>query len=64
MKEKKECRIRMDFDLDKFRDLSDEEIVKRFNKAVLPAVIKKLRQGGVGKAKDCPVCTPWTYAFH
>lgn len=65
MEEKKKTtqRMRLDFDISKFQDLTDEEIAERFNKAVLPEVIKKLRQGAKGKAEDCPVCTPWSYSF-
>lgn len=54
--------VKRDIDLKKFQGLSDEEIAKRFNKAVLPELIKKMRDLQRFD-DDCPVCSPWCYAF-
>ncbi|CAL7963297.1 hypothetical protein GAMM_40230 [Gammaproteobacteria bacterium] len=45
--------------LEKFRGLSDEEIKERFNKAILPEIIKRVRSNTDG---NCPVCNPWSYS--
>jgi len=51
--------IKIEFNVEKFKGLSDEEISDRFNKHVLPAVLKQIRER---RASDCPVCNPWSYA--
>ena len=60
---KTECKVNLNVDLTKFRDLSDDQIAARFNKMALPRIIKKLRQGARGRAEECNVCTPWSYSF-
>lgn len=60
---KKEEHIKVEVDLDKFRNLTDEEIAEKFNKAILPEIIKNVRASGQGqKAASCPVCNPWSYS--
>jgi hypothetical protein len=60
---KKQDDVTIQVDLNKFRNLSDEEIAEMFNKAVLPEIIKKVRTGGRGKQEsECPVCNPWSYS--
>jgi hypothetical protein len=55
--------IKVEVDIKKFRDLSDEEIKERFNKQVLPEIIKRVRTSGQGeKVAECPVCNPWSYS--
>lgn len=53
--------VRNDFDVEKFAGLTDKEIEERFNKKLIPELIKKIRM--TQKDDDCPVCSPWTYAF-
>ncbi len=59
MEKSKDLEIKMN--VKKFEGLSDEEIKERFNKKVLPVLIKRIRSGI--RDDDCPVCSPWSYAF-
>ena len=55
--------LKLDFDLEKFRNLSEEEIAEKFNKEILPEIIKKIRQGGAAAGEaECGVCNPWSYS--
>ena len=47
--------------LEKFSNLSDAEIKDRFEKSIIPEIIKKIRNNKAGGG-DCPVCNPWSYS--
>ena len=58
--------VRVEFDLTAFRNLSDEEIAERFSKAIIPDVIKAMRESGMGvdvEGQCCMVCNPWSRAI-
>lgn len=60
---KKPDDVKVEVDLKSFRNLSDEEIAERFNKSVLPEIIKRVRTSGhAEKESECPVCNPWSYS--
>lgn len=48
------------FNIKKFKNLSDVEIQEKFNKAILPEILKQVRKDF--SVEECPVCNPWSYA--
>ena len=55
--------VKVEINIKKFRNLSDEEIKAGFDKAILPEIIKMVRSSGTGQEEsECPVCNPWSYS--
>lgn len=51
--------VNVQCDLDKLKGLNDREIEERFQKKVLPEIMKQIRER---RSSDCPVCNPWSYS--
>lgn len=52
--------INIQFNIEKFKNLSDDEIKGMFDKSIIPEVLKMRAQGLL--REDCPVCNPWSYS--